>query len=196
MITLLPKKFVDQLQNSLTEKRFAHSLGVMQTAFQLADAWIDHPVDRTALAWASLFHDCGKEIPKDQRKHLTSNGLILYGKELLEVTKLNHAPLGALLLQDHYGITQQDILMAVAYHPTGHRNLTPIGWMVYIADLLEPNRTFLPDRAKILKKTCADPLFGLKMITKLRFEAVQGKNKPILPVAMQFKKYLDQIDSL
>jgi len=99
VIDLLPPTAVQQLQQSLTHKRFEHSLGVFHTAFQLADSWENHPVDRLSLAWASLFHDCGKEIPKEERRHLSNIGSIQYGEELLSIAKLNHAPLGAWLLQ-------------------------------------------------------------------------------------------------
>lgn len=196
MIELLPKKAVKELKKSLSEKRYLHSIGVMKTAFRLADSWKDHPVDRTLLAWASLFHDCGKEIPKKERDRLCSNGGLLYGKELLEIGKLNHAPLGALLLQDRYGVQNRDVLMAVAYHPTGHRDLTPIGWMVYIADFLEPGRKYMPKRLEYLKLARKDPLDGLKKVTELRVNAILQKDKPAHPLTEQFLEYLDGLSTL
>lgn len=196
MIDLLPKKAVKELKKSLSEKRYTHSLGVMETAFLLANSWKNYPVDPTLLAWASLFHDCGKEIPKEERKRLSSNGSVSYGREFLEISKLNHAPLGALLLRDHYGINDRDALMAIAYHPTGHPDLAPIGWLVYIADFLEPGRTYMPDRNEYLKKACLDPLLGLKEVTKLRFDAVHQKNKCAHPIAEQFKVFLDGLNFL
>ncbi len=196
MIDLLPPHAVHELKKSLTPKRYEHSLGVLQTAFQLADSWKNHPVDRLSLAWASLFHDCGKEIPKEERRHFSNNGSIQYGEELLSIGKLNHAPLGAWLLQSHHGISDRDILMAVAYHPTGHPLLTPIGWLVYIADFLEPGRTYFPNRLQYLQEACADPLAGLKRVTQLRVEAVLNKEKPIHPLTQQFKEMLDNRDSI
>ncbi len=196
MIELLPKNAVKQLQKSLSEKRYIHSVGVMETAFLLADSWINHPVDRVLLAWASLFHDCGKEISKEKRKKFSENGRAIFGRELLDNTKLNHAPFGAWILHKQYEITSKDVLMAVAYHPSGHRDLTPIGWMVYIADFLEPGRTYLSNREEVLERSCSDPLTGLREVTQLRIDSILIKGKPILPITQQFHEYLSSVSSI
>ncbi len=196
MIDLLPREAVQQLQRSLDAERFAHSVGVMETAFQLADAWNPFPVDRTFLAWASLFHDCAKNLSRDARHRLLNDGPVPYGQELLEYAKIAHAPLSAKLLQDEYQIRDSGVLMAVAYHPTGHPDLTPIGWMVYIADYLEPGRVYFPKREDYLRVACADPLEGLKLVTRLRMECVQRKNKPQHPLVVQFQQFLENQVSL
>ncbi|MGC9328645.1 MAG: bis(5'-nucleosyl)-tetraphosphatase (symmetrical) YqeK [Candidatus Hinthialibacter sp.] len=195
MISLIPKEAIHKLHDALSQKRYNHSLRVMETAFLLADAWKnEYPVDQESLAWASLFHDCGKDISKEHRKILCSNGSIRYGKELIKINKLNHAPIGALLLQKQYGIQDHDILMTVAYHPTGHPDLPPIGWMTYIADFLEPGRTFFERREEYLEEACRNPILGLKKVTQLRMEAVLQKNKPIHPLTEQFMQFIDQMD--
>lgn len=196
MIELLPREAVQQLQHSLDAERYAHSVGVMETSFQLADAWKTIPVDRQLLAWASLFHDCAKNLSKDARRRLLNDGPVPYGQELLEYAKIAHAPLSAKLLQNLYAIQDPGVLMAVAYHPTGHPGLTPIGWMVYIADYLEPGRSYFPDREEHLRAACADPLEGLKRVTRLRMESVRQKNKPQHPLAVQFQQHLDRLESL
>ncbi|MBN2327718.1 MAG: bis(5'-nucleosyl)-tetraphosphatase (symmetrical) YqeK [Candidatus Omnitrophica bacterium] len=194
MISLIPDQAIKDLQNGLSEKRYNHSVRVMETAFLLADAWEnDYPVDREGLAWASLFHDCGKEISKEQRKSLCANGSIRYGRELTEVGKLNHAPIGALLLEDQYDIQDRDILMTVAYHPTGHPDLPAIGWMTYIADFLEPGRTYFACREEYFQEACSNPMLGLKRVTQMRMEAVLQKNKSIHPLTEQFMEYIEQM---
>ncbi len=196
MIELLPSSAVKELKDNLSTKRYNHSVGVMETAFVLADSWKNYSIDRTDLAWASLFHDCGKEIPKDDRARICSKNSLSLGKELIDITKLNHAPIGAKLLHDNYGIKNKDILMAVAYHPTGHPDLSPIGWIVYIADYLEPGRTNMENREKALQKACKNPLQGLKIVTELRMKTVLQNNKPFHPMAIRFKKYINKLDSI
>lgn len=195
MIDLLPASAVHRLQSLIPRERFAHCRGVMETAFQLADAWKQIPVDRTHLAWASLFHDCGKEISPEQKARLSQNGPILYGKELMDFPKLIHAPLGAKLLQTDFGVETPEVLEAIAYHPTGRPNLGPIGWMVYIADYLEPGRSYFPQRETLLREACDDPLMGLRRVTNLRFATVEKKGKLIHPLAREFKNYLDGIQA-
>ena len=196
MIELLPSSAVKELKDNLSIKRYNHSVGVMETAFLLADSWENYSIDRTDLAWASLFHDCGKEIPKADRARICSKNSFSHGKELIDTTKLNHAPIGAKLLHDNYGIKNKDVLMAVAYHPTGHPELSPIGWIIYISDYLEPGRTSMENREEYLQKACDDPLQGLKIVTEIRIKTVRKKNKPIHPMANKFKKYLDNLKSI
>jgi len=74
--------------------------------------------------------------------------------------------------------------------------LTPIGWLVYIADFLEPGRTYFPNRLPFLQEACENPLTGLKRVTQLRMEAILNKEKPIHPLTQQFKEMLDSRDSL
>ncbi len=196
MIELLPSSAVKELKDNLSIKRYHHSVGVMETAFLLSYSSKNPSIDRKDLAWASLFHDCGKEIPKSDRARICSKNSFSLGKELIDMTKLNHAPIGAKLLHDNYGIKNKDVLMAVAYHPTGHPDLTPIGWIIYIADYLEPGRITMENREKSLKKACNDPLQGLKIVTELRIKTVLRKNKPFHPMATRFKEYLDNLKSI
>ncbi len=193
MIDHLPSSAVERLQNTLSKKRFQHSVGVAETAFLLADSWKNYPVDSTLLAWASLFHDCAKESRKER---WTGEKPVLYGNELLDIPKLFHAPMSAWTLQYEYGIVDPSALMAVSYHPTGHPDFTPIGWMVYISDFLEPGRVYFEQREEFLEQACADPLTGLRLVTGLRLEAVRKKGKPIHPIAQRFKKFLDSKNSL
>lgn len=169
----------------------------METAFKLADAWEDkYPVDHTLLAWASLFHDCAKEISREEERHLVETNHLEYGEELMNTPSLVHAPLGALLLQEKFGIDHPEVLKAVAYHPTGHPTLGPMGWMVYMSDYLEPGRTYFEERENILEDALKDPLLGLRRITNLRLSTVMELKKPLNPAVLVFKEHLDQVKSL
>ncbi len=196
MIHQLPEEIVLKLKSSISESRYQHSIGVFKTCCQLADCWEDHFIDPKLLTWAALFHDCAKEIPKTELKKIIETEEIPYGKELLDSPKLSHAPLGAKILQDEYGMNDPEVLMAVAYHPTGHPDLTPIGWAVYIADYLEPGRNFIEERERIFEQACNDPLTGLRKITDLKMYMVKKKGKTIHPLAVKFKKYLENINVL
>lgn len=196
MIDLIPSSKVKELKKSLSKKRFIHSTGVLETSLLFADSWNALSIDRESLAWAALFHDCAKELPKEERNRLAQENSFQWGKELLDHNKLNHAPLSAKLLHERHGIENQDILMAIAYHPTGHPDLTPIGWAVYIADYLEPNRNYFPEREEWLKKACQNPLDGLRLISDLRIRVVKEKNIPIHPLAIDFDNYLKNLKSI
>ena len=59
-----------------------------------------------------------------------------------------------------WDVHDPDVLTAVAYHPTGHPELNPIGWAVYLADYLEPGRTYFFEREEMYQAALKDPLMG------------------------------------
>lgn len=188
---------MQRLESSLTEKRFRHCIGVYETSFVLADAWkYRYDIDQTLLAWASLFHDCGKELRSKDIGKLVKQGLVPWGLELLTMAQLSHAPLGANVLKHWYDMNNEEVLKAVAFHPTGSPELTPIGWIVYISDYLEPNRVYLEKREVMLEEACRDPLAGLRLITDIRIETVRKKNLPVNTMAYKFQTYIDSLVEL
>lgn len=196
MIDLLPKDAVKNLKNVLSKKRYDHCVRVMETSFQIFDAWDMPDEKRKGMAWASLFHDCAKENPpKIQEKWIEKNASP-YGIDVLDMPTLVHGTVGAIILKQEYGITDPEILMAVAYHSTGHPNLKPIGWIVYMADILEPGRTFIEKREDYLRTACKDPLEGLRQVTDLRHSINHGKGRNIHSTSIHFKEYLEAVESL
>jgi predicted HD superfamily hydrolase involved in NAD metabolism len=187
---------VKDLRTSLSKKRFQHCRQVFETALKIRDAWKEYPVDANALAWAALFHDCGKELKKEERAQLMGDGPFLYGQELLANAKLSHAPLGAKIVAARYGIANPDVLQAIAYHPTGHPDLNPIGWIVYAADYLEPGRVFFAERKHVLDILCVSPLQGLRMVARLRIDSVEKKGKEVHPLAKIVEESLLNRDEL
>lgn len=57
---------------------------------------------------------------------------------------LLHAPACAGRLRDE-GVGDEELLEAIAYHPVGRAGLGRLGRHLYLADFLEPGRSFLPD---------------------------------------------------
>lgn len=53
-----------------------------------------------------------------------------------------HAPLGAALARERFGISDPEILSAIAKHTVGAASMSPLDCVVYLADGLEPGRSF------------------------------------------------------
>ena len=53
-----------------------------------------------------------------------------------------HAPVGAIIARDEFGITDVDILNAIRYHTTGRANMSQLEKLIYISDMIEPGRSF------------------------------------------------------
>lgn len=128
----------EDVKNTLSEKRFRHSEGVVERAIEYAKIY---GANEKEVKLAAIAHDIAKEIPKDE--------IIKYaekiGVELDEIEKINlnlpHAKLGAKICKDKYGFTE-DMANAVKYHTTGRENMSLLEKIIYLADATEPGRTY------------------------------------------------------
>ena len=129
------------LQQSLKPKRYEHSVRVYMTALKMAEHYHAN-VNKVAIA--SLIHDCGRQIPKEDS--------VAKAKELgipvdpVEETQpiLLHAKLGVYYAIHKYGVSPDDreVLDAIRYHSTGTVDMTQTAKIVFLADLIEPGRDF------------------------------------------------------
>lgn len=126
------------VKEQLTDKRYQHTIGVMETAVQLAEKY---GVDRKKAELAAIFHDYAKFRPKEEmEKIIVKEGM---PKQLLEFhSELWHAPVGAYLVRIEAGIHDEDILQAIRFHTTGNKNMNMLDKIVFLADYIEPGRKF------------------------------------------------------
>lgn len=122
----------------LTEHRYQHTLGVMDTAIELAELY---GADVRKAEAAAIFHDYAKFRPKEEMQQIIieqgMNPLLLeYNSELW------HAPVGAYLIEKEVGITDSEVLDAVRYHTSGRPEMTLLEKVIYLADYIEPGRHF------------------------------------------------------
>lgn len=145
------KEMRDILEASLPKKRFGHSLLVYETAKKMAD---HHRVDKEKVAIGALLHDCGRQIPTGQLLDKSRElGLDIDWVEENQPILL-HAKLGVYYAREKYGVTDPEILDAIALHTTGDAGMSDIAKIVYLADLLEPSRDFpgIGDLRKLAEK--------------------------------------------
>lgn len=127
------------LEERLSEKRYTHSLGVAQEAVKLAKRY---GADAEKAYLAGLVHDVAKEIPYEAALDMLAE----YGATVDEVTKsthkLLHGPLGTYMIQSEFDITDAEIIDAVLYHTTAKADMSILTKIIYMADYIEPNRSF------------------------------------------------------
>ena len=136
---LTEEKIMEVLKEKLKPKRLKHSIGVKETAAELARVF-GADVEKASLA--GLIHDYAREIRLDvaieeSRKHDLTVDSVCY----LEPVLL-HGPLGAKLANLEFGVADQDILNAVFYHTTGRKDMSLLEKIIYVSDFIEPNRDF------------------------------------------------------
>ena len=130
-------KIKNYVKNSMSEKRFRHVLGVVETAKMLAEL---HQINIADAEMAALVHDVVKEQKMDEAKQiLIERGETVY---LENSPKVWHAPLGAFVANEVFGIENKEILNAVRYHTTGRAKMSALEKVIFVADYTEPNRDF------------------------------------------------------
>lgn len=129
----------EKLCQQLSAKRMRHSLGVTETAMQLALRY-GVPVEEARLA--GLLHDYARDLPPETLLAVAEKaGLIGCPVDRL-APDLLHGPVAAWLIPQEFGINDPDILRAVAVHTLGVENMSCLDKIIYLADLIEPTRAY------------------------------------------------------
>lgn len=131
-------KALEMIEQQLPKGRYEHSLRVAETAIDLA-ARYHAPKEKVELA--ALLHDYAKNHTIDELKRWIENSDL--PKDLLDYhSELWHGPVGALILERDYGVTDTDILSAIDCHTTGKVHMSKIDKIIFVADYVEPGRDF------------------------------------------------------
>ena len=131
--------WVKQLTSNLSSKRLSHSIGVSNTAVELAVQYGAEP-DKARIA--GLLHDCARELSSNTLLQLAEGFGILVNDIELVSPFLLHAPVGACLVRMEFGVTDEEILQAIQYHTTGRPDMSLLDKVIFLADYIEPNRSF------------------------------------------------------
>ena len=125
----------------MSKKRFAHSLGVAETAEALAGLY---GVDVRKAHLAGLVHDWDKGFDDDDgiRERVHELGLDeRIAPEVVEkMPQVLHAHTAAAALAREFPSMPADVLQAIDRHTTAAVDMTPLDMVLYIADCLEPHR--------------------------------------------------------
>lgn len=128
-----------KLKKSLKEDRYIHSLNVMEESVKLA---MHYNADVEKAQIAGLLHDCAKNIGKDEEQKLIKKYNIVLDDIQQRSPALIHSILGVYVARDDYGIEDEEILNAIYWHTTGRAGMTILEKIIFVADYIEPGRTF------------------------------------------------------
>lgn len=174
------------VKKQLTEHRYLHTLGVMETAISLANLY---GVDEKKAELAAIFHDYAKFRPKEEmRGIIIAQGmpadLLMYNSELW------HAPVGAFLVEKEAGITDIEILNAIRFHTSGRLGMSKLEKVIYLADYIEPGRHFPGvDEVRELAKNDLEKALIKAIQNTIMF--LMKKDQPIYPAT--FHTYNDLV---
>lgn len=127
------------LVKNIGQKRYEHSLRVVETALRLAKL---HNIDPEKAKIAGLLHDCAKIRDRASLLKKASSFDIINDIVLKENTELIHAHLGAEVARREFMVKDEDILNAIRYHTTGRVAMSGLEKIIFLADYIEPMRNF------------------------------------------------------
>lgn len=133
------EEMIEKLRVELDSRRYQHSVNVMETSGMLAQHY-GCDVEKARLA--GILHDCGKNYKGDEARAYVDE--IGYKADEIEWAqpRLLHGIIGEHLARTVYGINDEEVLSAIRWHTTGRAGMTVLEKIIYIADYIEPDRSF------------------------------------------------------
>ena len=112
-------------------------MGVEEMAVRLARL---HGADSEKAAFAGRYHDLAKNFDEETMDaYIRKYGLPEY---LIGNNALAHSKVGAAILENEFGVTDKEILDSVRYHTTARKDMTLLDEVIFVADVVEDNRTY------------------------------------------------------
>jgi len=128
-----------ELQKRLKPSRYQHSLGVAETAVELARRF---GVDEEKARIAGLLHDCAREFSNgDMIAEAEARGIEI-GPIERTMPLLLHAYIGARLVKEVYGVDDEEISHAIYCHTVAGGGMSPLDKIIWYADMIEPSRDY------------------------------------------------------
>lgn len=147
------QKAQSYIESLLSKGMVEHSIRVSQIGSQLAQKH-DAPPDRVELA--GILHDCAKDFtPEEMSKKIAE---LKIKSSVLDIVSFEvlHGPVGSKMVEKDLLIVDKEILQAIAYHTTGHAQMSLIPRIIFVADFIEWGRDF--DYAKIARQMAFEDL--------------------------------------
>ncbi len=129
----------ERLRNMIRSERWEHSKRVQDEAVKLA-ARLGADVHRAAVA--GILHDCARDMGYEELLNKACEFGIILDSVTLNSPSIIHAVIGPEIAGREFGIKDTDILNAIRYHTTGRENMSLLEKIVFIADAVEPARSY------------------------------------------------------
>ncbi|MCO6528007.1 MAG: bis(5'-nucleosyl)-tetraphosphatase (symmetrical) YqeK [Lactobacillus sp.] len=135
---LSSNEIITKEKNNMDQSRFNHCVRVSETARKLAK--LNH-YDENKAALTGFIHDYAKQVPADEfrkviKEQQMDHDLLNWGPAIW------HGMVGAYFVQRDLKIIDMEILNAIKRHTTADVEMTLLDKIVFMADYIEPGRTF------------------------------------------------------
>ena len=163
----------EKLKKIMSDKRYMHTIRVCCEAGKLAKYY---GVDVEKARKAALLHDCAKEFAiKDMKRLLKNSEVLEIGSEQPAIL---HGYAGAIYARNIFKIEDKEILNAIRHHTTGSKKMSMLEKVIYLADIIEPNRKG-KNIEKIREKAYGDMDEAILIEVEDKINFLMKKGRPI-----------------
>ena len=165
------------INKELPEKRKIHTAGVILTALRLAKKM---GVSEEKVETTALLHDVAK--------YKNASDFLDFKIDASIPKAIEHQFLGAHIAKTVLNIEDEEILDAIRYHSTGKKDMSLLSKIIYVADLIEPNRKY--EGVEILRqKIDKDFESGFAFCTQEVLKFLEKNGEPIYYLANEVANY-------
>jgi predicted HD superfamily hydrolase involved in NAD metabolism len=177
---------LEKIREILGAKRYQHTAFVLKAALKLAKKL---NLNLKKVEIAALLHDIAKSKAYVELKEILQDSSWEPDQLELEISPVLHAPAGAVIAEDVFGITDPEILEAIRFHTLGHPDMGKIAQVIYAADFISEDRDFAGlDEIRI--EIESDFELGLYLITNHIIKYQLERDNFIHPYSNDFRNKL------
>ncbi|TDP94691.1 putative HD superfamily hydrolase involved in NAD metabolism [Halanaerobium saccharolyticum] len=177
---------LEKLKALLGDERYQHTKLVLESALKLADQL---NLDLNKVETAALLHDIAKSKSSVELKKILNKSKWKPDQLEAEILPVLHAPAGAVLAEEIFGVNDPEILEAIRFHTLGHPEMGKIAQVIYAADFISEDRDF-EGLDEIRIEIESDFELGLYLITTHIMKYQLERNNFIHPYSNDFRNKL------
>lgn len=134
----------EKIRPYLKEKRYLHTLSVERESASLSEIFFPHDKQtEMRLRVSALLHDITKALSLEkQLQYCEEFGIIVRKDDFLSPKVFHAKTASALAARDFADFTDEEILSGIRWHTTGRYGMSLFESIIYLADYIEPERTF------------------------------------------------------
>ena len=130
-----------QIKMRLSEKRYLHTLGVLETALYLTNFLL--PNKKYEISCAAILHDVAKELSYGDSLSVLREENIKVDEEFLNSPATIHSLTGTVvIMRDFPEYATENVLSAVKNHTVGSPDMSLFDEIIFLSDFIEPTRKY------------------------------------------------------
>lgn len=169
------------------ESRYLHMLEVVKMALKINECF-NFKIDEEKIKIAGILHDYTKRYSFSESmeiiKVLPLDEQNIWNKSEVVI----HSVTSSIVVQDKFGINDQEILEAIKYHTTGYPNMSMLSKVIYVADAIEETRKY-PGVERLREKVFEDFNKGMLLIMETTLSHLKEKGLYINPYTLSAYNY-------